>query len=72
MRYDGNIYKAPKHKCKGCDRRYLGCHDHCEDYINARAEFLEEKRRGMRNIAGEFELDRYTSDQVTRNLRRKK
>ena len=72
MRYGGVIYKAPKHKCKGCDRRYLGCHDHCEDYINARAEFLAEWHQIMSNRAGDSEIDRYQADQVTRQIRRKK
>lgn len=27
--------KAP---CKDCDRRALGCHDHCEEYKEFRAE----------------------------------
>lgn len=25
-----------KSKCKDCERRYPGCHDHCEDYQKAK------------------------------------
>ena len=33
-----------KCKCKECTDRYLGCHDHCEDYKVYRQE-LDEKNR---------------------------
>lgn len=32
-----------KGNCKGCDKRYLGCHDSCESYLNAKAEYEKEK-----------------------------
>lgn len=44
MRYDGNIYKGPKHHCKDCQKRHLACHDTCEDFINARNEWVERGR----------------------------
>jgi len=31
--------------CRGCEKRYLGCHDHCEDYKAFKAEIEERKRR---------------------------
>ena len=30
-----NGYKTP---CKGCEKRYVGCHASCEGYLKARAE----------------------------------
>ena len=30
---------APKTNCRGCAKRYPGCHSKCEDYIRARAEY---------------------------------
>ena len=29
--------------CKGCEERYPACHDYCERYKQARAEFEENK-----------------------------
>ena len=28
-----------KSNCKDCDKRYPGCHDHCESYLKAKAEY---------------------------------
>lgn len=44
MRYDGNLYKGPQHNCKDCQKRHYACHDTCEDYINARKEWVERGR----------------------------
>ena len=27
--------------CKDCDKRYLGCHDHCESYKKAKSEYRD-------------------------------
>jgi hypothetical protein len=72
MRYDGWIYKTPKVKCKGCEQRYLGCHDHCEDYQKARAEFLQEKQTANSNRTGGLQVDRHNADQFKKVIRRKK
>ena len=29
--------------CHLCDKRYLGCHSNCEDYLEWRQQFEEEK-----------------------------
>ena len=31
--------------CLGCDKRYLGCHDHCEEYKHAKAEAEKAKKK---------------------------
>lgn len=31
--------------CKECQNREVGCHGHCETYLNAKAEMQEEKDR---------------------------
>lgn len=31
-------------KCKGCEERYLGCHDHCEAYLEWKKEQEEKKQ----------------------------
>lgn len=40
---------APKTHCRGCEKRYPGCHDKCEDYQAARAEFEEWKKKERRD-----------------------
>ncbi|SHN03324.1 hypothetical protein SAMN02746066_04506 [Anaerosporobacter mobilis DSM 15930] len=36
--------------CKTCTIRYLGCHDHCETYIERRKE-LDDVKKQKKNIA---------------------
>lgn len=31
--------------CKGCQRRYLACSDHCEEYQEAKRQHAEQKKR---------------------------
>lgn len=32
-----------KGSCKGCTDRYVGCHDRCESYKSAKAEYEKKK-----------------------------
>lgn len=32
-------------KCKGCEKRRVGCHDKCEDYISLKKESSVEKKK---------------------------
>lgn len=32
-------------KCKGCEKRRVGCHDKCEDYISFKKESSVEKKK---------------------------
>ena len=68
MRYNGWVYRHPNTPCKECAKRYLGCHDHCEEYQAARAEYENIKNAAHANE----ELNRYISEQITKTLRRKK
>lgn len=43
MNYHGTIYKSIN-TCKDCKDRYPACHDHCEKYQNALAEWKEKKQ----------------------------
>ena len=42
MKYNGRIYKSIN-TCQNCPDRYLGCHDHCDKYQSALAEWIEKK-----------------------------
>ena len=70
MRYNGWVYRHPNTPCKECvkPKRHLGCHDHCEEYQAARAEYENIKNAARANE----ELYRYISEQITKTLRRKK
>lgn len=40
----------PKNKCYGCERRYVGCHIECEDYLAFKAQheaWRKEKAKAM-------------------------
>ena len=48
---------APKTHCRGCEKRYPGCHGKCEDYQAARAECeagKEKERRDKDREADQF------------------
>ena len=68
MRYNGWVYRHSNTPCKECTKRHLGCHDHCEEYQAARAEYENIKNAARANE----ELYRYISEQITKTLRRKK
>lgn len=47
--------------CKGCEKRFPGCHSECEDYLEERRkldEYNEEKYRENEIVAVEIELTR--------------
>lgn len=44
MRYEGRIYRGPNQPCKDCQKRHYACHDTCEEFIQARTEWVEHKR----------------------------
>lgn len=27
--------------CKDCEKRHPGCHDHCDEYLDAKTKYLE-------------------------------
>lgn len=52
--------------CRDCKDRYLACHDHCEIYQDALAEWLEQKRRIKAEKRKESEMREYNILQVKR------
>ena len=42
MKYEGTVYRSIN-TCKDCPDRYIACHDHCEKYQKALAEWKEKK-----------------------------
>jgi len=36
---------VPQLTCKGCTKRYLGCHSHCEEYLAWQEYHLAEKAK---------------------------
>lgn len=56
MKYGGTVYKSIN-TCKDCPDRYLGCHDHCEKYQKALAEWKEKKRfaKKVKRLSREYD-----------------
>lgn len=44
--------------CKGCERRHVGCHSECKEYIHAKKEHDKVKH----DIEQEMEYQRYRGD----------
>ena len=53
MRYDGAVYKTPKTECKNCKHRSLACHDTCQSYQQAMADWLERKKQIRKSKQGD-------------------
>ena len=53
MRYGGAVYKTPKTKCKNCDHRHLACHDTCQSYKQAMADWQDHKQLIKTNKQGD-------------------
>ena len=49
MEYQGQKYKSIKSTCRGCPHRVPGCHDHCEDYLEAQEDWIEFRRKAKTN-----------------------
>ena len=45
MEYRGEKRKGIRSTCRDCQERYIGCHDHCEKYLQAQAEWLDFKSK---------------------------
>ena len=57
--------------CKGCTKRYLGCHDHCEKYQSELAEVLEAKRKMREEKIKDYPMMKIRIDSQTRALKKK-
>ena len=44
--------------CRGCEKRYPGCHDHCDTYKAERAEYEKLKQRDA--------VEKYLRDRASR------
>lgn len=56
--------------CKGCEKRYPACHDHCEDYQKVKKE--GDRLRQMKRKDVQFQYDSMIADRNLKNTRRKK
>ena len=52
--------------CKGCEKRYVGCHDNCEEYREFRRKLDEQKEverqarlQTLRSNAQQKRIERY-------------
>lgn len=69
MEYQGEKFRAIKSTCRGCEKRYPGCHDHCESYQEAQAEWLKFKREIKKNKRLHKEFDSFRIDGTIRSIK---
>lgn len=69
MEYQGQKFRAIKSNCRGCEKRYPGCHDHCESYQEAQAEWLKFKREIKKNKRLHKEFDSFRIDGTIRSIK---
>ena len=59
MEYSGQRYKTPDTPCKGCQKRYPACHDHCEEYKKVIDDWIEYRREIRRRKHNHKEFDHF-------------
>lgn len=60
---------APKTNCRGCTKRYPGCHDHCESYQAWKA--WHDKKTAAERLDQEAHSDQYRRILETQKRNRK-
>lgn len=50
--------------CRDCTERYPGCHDHCENYIEARKKWDEQKQQIKHTKGLADELYKYKIESI--------
>ena len=58
--------------CKDCKERHSACHDYCEKYQKARAEYLEERRKRLQNSRADRETAAFFIEEQERRRKRGK
>ncbi len=62
MNSEEKIYGGRKRSCYGCEKRKVGCHATCEDYL----EEYNQRQYMMKQRQTEIMLDNYKSDAAIR------
>lgn len=57
--------------CHLCDKRYIGCHSTCEDYLEWRQQFDEEKDYIRAMKKKDMETKTYAKESIAREKRRR-
>lgn len=52
------------YSCKGCEKRYVGCHSECPDYLAQKAEHDARKKEYDKKMEIEHSIYRQRSDKV--------
>lgn len=65
------IKKMGAFTCKGCEKRYVGCHSHCEKYIREKAAHEERKAAEDKEKAISVGLYQQRAAAVYKAMRRK-
>lgn len=58
--------------CKGCTKRYLGCHSTCKDYADYKAENAERYEKKAVAIKAANDADHYLIEASRSRKRRKR
>lgn len=62
------VMKSP---CKDCEKRFPGCHDTCEGYKKAKAEYMEATHKRWEAKRKENVVAQYAMDSAIKKLKRK-
>lgn len=55
--------------CKDCTKRYLGCHDRCEDYQSIKKNKLDERAVIMRQMKKDSDYSRFRRSCYLKSVR---
>lgn len=58
--------------CKDCQKRQVGCHSNCEDYLCVKNAMLEEKRKFIQSCIEEKRFEDYLVKEKVKNMKKNK
>ena len=59
-----------KSKCYGCDKRYPGCHDHCDTYKEWKEKHDERKAQIQKAKNADSDIRHYKIDRIMKTKKR--
>ena len=62
--------KRPKHSCKGCEKRHVGCHSECESYIKYSESLKEYNEYAHKKRMERFDIEDYKSRGAIKQLKK--
>ena len=64
-------FNGYKTHCKGCEKRYVGCHASCEEYLEARRKGDELKEKMLREKHKRNDINSFRREGIRKAMRQR-